>query len=100
MYTMPSTPLTCSSMGAATVSRTVVALAPGYTVVTNTAGGVTFGYCVIGKVNTAVSLSAPACPDLPMNAQHGQHRQDAGAGSPEQRPRQRNDTELREQVTA
>src|SRR4029077_2129949 len=53
IYTMPSTPLTCSSMGAATVSRTVAALAPGYTVVTKTAGGVTFGYCVIGKVNTA-----------------------------------------------
>ena len=29
MYIMPSTPLTCSSIGAATVSRTVCALAPG-----------------------------------------------------------------------
>src|SRR6516225_8675773 len=29
MYTMPSTPLTCSSIGAATVSRTVRELAPG-----------------------------------------------------------------------
>ena len=29
MYIMPSTPLTCSSIGAATVSRTVRALAPG-----------------------------------------------------------------------
>ncbi len=29
IYIMPSTPLTCSSIGAATVSRTVAAFAPG-----------------------------------------------------------------------
>src|SRR4029077_16754270 len=49
MYIMPSTPLTCSSMGAATVSRTVSALAPGYWAVTSTAGGATSGYCAIGN---------------------------------------------------
>src|SRR5579871_2893209 len=57
MYIMPSTPLTCSSMGAATVSRTVSALAPGYTAVTTTVGGVTSGYWAIGRLNTA---TAPA----------------------------------------
>src|SRR5262249_4684315 len=50
---MPSTPETCSSMGAATVSRTVWALAPGYRAVTSTVGGVTSGYCATGRVNTA-----------------------------------------------
>src|SRR5215468_8336244 len=53
MYIIPSTPLTCSSIGAATVSRTVCAFAPGYTAVTCTVGGVTSGYCATGSVNTA-----------------------------------------------
>src|SRR4051794_40424608 len=53
MYIMPSTPLTCSSIGAATVSRTVWELAPGYRAVTRTVGGVTSGYCAIGKVHMA-----------------------------------------------
>src|SRR3954469_639034 len=57
MYIMPSTPLTCSSIGAATVSRTVSAFAPGYTAVTTTVGGVTSGYWAIGRVYTA---TAPA----------------------------------------
>src|SRR5436190_3927997 len=53
MYIMPSTPLTCASMGAATVSRTVTALAPGYRAVTCTVGGVTLGYCSTGNVRQA-----------------------------------------------
>src|ERR1043166_7476586 len=52
---MPSTPETCASMGAATVSCTVLALAPGYNAVTCTVGGVTSGYCATGNVHTATN---------------------------------------------
>src|SRR5260370_1335034 len=45
MYSMPSTPLTCCSIGAATVSATTWALAPGYWIATATAGGVIGGDC-------------------------------------------------------
>src|SRR5215207_2308465 len=44
MYSMFSTPLICCSIGAATVSATTLALAPGYVVVTTTVGGVMAGY--------------------------------------------------------
>src|SRR5215467_2903199 len=50
---MPSTPETCSSIGAATVSRNVIALAPGKNAVTFTVGGVTSGYWATGSVQTA-----------------------------------------------
>src|SRR5580765_8385509 len=50
---MPSTPLTWASIGAATVSCTVLELAPGYSAVTLTVGGVTSGYCATGNVHTA-----------------------------------------------
>ena len=46
---MPSTPFTCSSIGAATVSETTCALAPGYVVETCTVGGVMSGYCSTGR---------------------------------------------------
>src|SRR5437762_562639 len=49
MYIMFSTPLTCCSMGAATVSATTSALAPGYWQVTDTVGGVISGYWAMGK---------------------------------------------------
>src|SRR5262249_9880419 len=49
MYSMPATPLTCCSIGSATVSITVLALAPGYLVVTEIVGGTTLGYCEIGS---------------------------------------------------
>src|SRR6266436_1744531 len=52
---MPSTPLTCCSIGAATVSATTWALAPGYWIVTATAGGVIGGYCAMGRANSAIS---------------------------------------------
>ena len=52
MYIMCSTPLTWASIGAATVSRTVWALAPGYRAVTWTVGGATCGYWATGKVST------------------------------------------------
>ena len=48
---MPSTPLTCCSIGSATVSITARALAPGYRAVTETVGGTTSGYCDTGKAN-------------------------------------------------
>src|SRR5258707_467243 len=54
MYIMPSTPLTACSMGAATVSATVLALAPGYDADTSTVGGVMSGYCATGSVNRAM----------------------------------------------
>ena len=46
---MSSTPLTCCSIGAATVSATTWALAPGYVAETWTVGGVISGYCAIGR---------------------------------------------------
>src|SRR5436190_127476 len=57
MYIMPSTPLTCCSIGAATVSATTWALAPGYDAETSTVGGVISGYCATGKF---ISAMAPA----------------------------------------
>src|SRR5262245_8947021 len=49
MYIIPSTPLTCCSMGAATAWATSCALAPGYVHVTCTVGGVTGGNCAIAS---------------------------------------------------
>src|SRR5512132_2825277 len=46
---MFSTPLTCCSIGAATVSATTWAWAPGWMAVTRTVGGVTSGYCATGS---------------------------------------------------
>src|SRR5262249_39586084 len=54
MYIMPSTPLTCCSTGAATVSATTWALAPGYDAATSTVGGAISGYWAIGSVNRAM----------------------------------------------
>src|SRR5207302_9296514 len=54
MYIMPSTPLTCCSIGAATVSATTLALAPGYDADTSTVGGAISGYCAIGSVMSAM----------------------------------------------
>src|SRR6516162_9750895 len=53
MYIMPSTPLTCCSIGAATVSATTRALAPGYDADTSTVGGAISGYCATGRVTRA-----------------------------------------------
>src|SRR5437899_8525908 len=50
---MPSTPFTCCSMGKATASTTVRALAPGKRVVTCTVGGTTSGYCATGSAKMA-----------------------------------------------
>src|SRR2546421_8957218 len=49
MYSMPSTPFTCSSIGVPTVSQTTCAAAPGYEVATCTVGGVICGYCSTGS---------------------------------------------------
>src|ERR1043165_6773119 len=54
MYNMPGTPVTCCSIGAATVSATTWALAPGYGIDTLTDGGVIRGYCAIGKNHSAI----------------------------------------------
>src|SRR3954471_7568071 len=50
---MRSTPFTSCSMGVATVSATVLALAPGYVAVTCTVGGATSGYWAIGSCVSA-----------------------------------------------
>src|SRR3982074_2138476 len=47
---MPSTPLICSSSGAATVSAITFGLAPGYWARTTTDGGTTSGYSEIGSL--------------------------------------------------
>ena len=52
---MPSTPLTCSSIGAPTVRATVSALAPGYTADTCTVGGVISGNCATGNDSSATT---------------------------------------------
>src|SRR4051812_36369111 len=54
MYIMPSTPLTCCSIGAATVLATTSALAPGKDADTSTVGGVISGYCVTGSRTTKI----------------------------------------------
>src|SRR5262249_1690811 len=50
MYSIFSTPFTCCSIGAATVSRTTEALAPGYEPDTCTVGGVISGYCATARI--------------------------------------------------
>src|SRR3954469_8350132 len=50
---MPSTPLMAFSMGAATVSSSTVAEAPGYTARTCTTGGAISGYWAIGSTRIA-----------------------------------------------
>src|SRR5215467_14371387 len=50
---MFSTPFTSCSIGAATVSATTFALAPGYVAETFTVGGTTSGYCAIGSACSA-----------------------------------------------
>src|SRR5262245_46597963 len=52
---MFSTPLTCCSIGAATVSATTWALAPGNTALTVTVGGVICGYCSTGSPTSATA---------------------------------------------
>src|SRR6478609_5928008 len=47
---MPSTPLTCSSIGWPTVAASVSALEPGKLAVTEIVGGTIGGYCAIGSV--------------------------------------------------
>ena len=52
---MFSTPLTCCSIGAATVSATTWALAPGYWQVTLTVGGAIGGYIAIGSDQSEIA---------------------------------------------
>src|SRR5690242_1485212 len=52
---MFSTPFTSCSIGAATVSATTFALAPGYVAWMLTVGGTTSGYCAIGSPFSATS---------------------------------------------
>src|SRR6266403_2874271 len=55
MYSIPSTPTTCCSIGAATVSATTCALAPGYWHVTETVGGAIGGYIAIGSDRSEIA---------------------------------------------
>src|SRR5215470_10992645 len=54
-YSMFSTPLICSSIGATTVEATTSALAPGYWPVTLMIGGAISGYCAIGSRTNATA---------------------------------------------
>src|SRR6516165_2912026 len=63
MYSIFSTPLTCCSIGAATVSAMTCALAPGYTAETSTVGGVISGYCATGSVNSATPPASTTTMD-------------------------------------
>src|SRR5579872_18709 len=60
---MCSMPLTCCSIGAATVSATTWALAPGYWIETCTPGGTTCGYCAIGSVKTEIAPASAIASD-------------------------------------
>src|SRR5204862_801406 len=64
MYSMPSTPTTCCSIGAATVSATTWALAPGYLAVTWTVGGVISGYSATGRRAAAMAPSRTMTRDI------------------------------------
>src|SRR6266404_6254979 len=50
MYNMFSTPLTCCSIGSATVSARVFGSAPGNCACTTTVGGAISGNCATGKM--------------------------------------------------
>src|SRR3954470_9159665 len=52
---MPSTPLTCCSIGAATAEATSIALAPGKAHRTVIVGGEIIGNCVRGKLKTQIA---------------------------------------------
>src|SRR6266853_1873907 len=54
-YSRPSTPESCSSIGAATVRESVSALAPGSAAVIVTVGGAISGYCATGNTWKATS---------------------------------------------
>src|SRR5438445_4936024 len=54
-YSRPSTPESCSSIGAATVRESVSALAPGSAAVIVTVGGAISGYCATGNTCQATS---------------------------------------------
>src|SRR6266550_376735 len=60
---MPSTPLICSSIGAATVSAITLGLAPGYCARTTTDGGTTSGYSEIGIWRSAKSPATKISTD-------------------------------------
>src|SRR5262245_8635156 len=60
---MPSTPLICSSIGAATVSAITFGLAPGYCARTATDGGTTSGYSEIGICRSARSPATKMSTD-------------------------------------
>ena len=55
---MSSTPLTCCSIGTATLSAMTGALAPGQTPLTDTVGGVMSGVSSIGRLGTAIAPSS------------------------------------------
>src|ERR1700683_325921 len=55
MYSMPGTPLTACSIGAATASAKTWALAPGYEIEIDTPGGVMRGYCASGRNRSAIA---------------------------------------------
>ncbi len=61
---MFSTPMTSCSIGAATVSATTVALAPGYVAFTSTVGGVISGNWATGNTPTATAPAMTITMDI------------------------------------
>src|ERR1700751_3367893 len=57
MYSIFSTPLTCCSIGSATVSARVFGSAPGNCACTTTVGGAMVGNCATGKMKYAIPPS-------------------------------------------
>ena len=57
-YSMSSTPLTCCSIGTATLSATTGALAPGQRPVTDTVGGVMSGVSSMGRLGMDTAPSS------------------------------------------
>jgi hypothetical protein len=67
-YSMPSTPESCSSIGAATVCARVSALAPGYVALIWIVGGTISGYWAIGRrMNAAMPASTMMIALTPAN---------------------------------
>src|SRR5215813_9646687 len=64
MYSIFSTPLTCCSIGSATVSARVFGSAPGNCACTTTVGGAMVGNCVTGKMELAIQPSTTVTTEI------------------------------------
>src|SRR5215471_12800846 len=87
---MPSTPLTASSIGVATVSAMTFGLAPGNCARTTTDGGTTSGYSEIGIIGRASSPATKISVDsTPAKIGRSIKNLDTFMGSPSRKPKPR-----------